>query len=75
MMRVEVNMDEPLRGIIAKYAKDNGVSMPTAYSELMQKGILVSELELNGIELDVSEEDFDTHEIVENFDGLELSEP
>lgn len=73
-MRVEVNMDEPFRGVIAKYAKQNNLSMPSAYNELLEKGVLLSDVELNGIQLETTEEDFEAEALAEQFDELKLVE-
>lgn len=71
MMRVEVNISEPFRGVIAKYAKKNDLSMPSAYGELLEKGVLISDVELNGIQLDTTQSDLDAKLIAEELDDLE----
>jgi hypothetical protein len=74
MMRVEVNMDEPFRGVIAKYAKKNNLSMPSAYAELLEKSVMLSDVELSGIQLQVDEDDFDPDEIAKHFDSLTVED-
>lgn len=53
MMRVEVNMDDSIRGLIAKYADETNMTMPSAYRELMVYGLLVSEVEYPTFKPDV----------------------
>lgn len=73
MMRVEVNMDDSIRGLVAKYAKETDQTMPEAYRELMVKGLVISEVEFPtfnpevGIDddvLDVADMDKDEYELV-----------
>lgn len=45
MMRVEVNMDDSIRGLVAKYAKETDKTMPEAYRELIIHGLAISEVE------------------------------
>lgn len=49
MMRVEVNMDEKFRGYVADYADIQGLSMPTAYRELIEHGLIRSDYELEEV--------------------------
>ena len=46
MMRVEVLMDEPFRGLIAKVAREEGVTMPRAYRILLEEGLESRDYEL-----------------------------
>ena len=45
MMRVEINMDESVRGLVSKYANETDKTMPEAYRELIIYGLLVSEVD------------------------------
>jgi len=38
-MRVEINMDQSFRGIVAKVAEEKGLTMPQAYRYLMERGL------------------------------------
>lgn len=46
MKRVEVNIDEAFRGIVAEYAEKHSLSMPQAYAELLANGILASTFDI-----------------------------
>ena len=62
MMRVEVNIDEPIRGVIAKYARENNLTMPSAYAELLQKGLVVSDVDSSKLKFEVDESDLEVEE-------------
>jgi hypothetical protein len=62
MMRVEVNIDEPIRGAIAKYARENNMTMPSAYAELLQKGLVVSDVDTAKVKLEVDESDLEVED-------------
>jgi len=53
MMRVEINMDDSVRGLVAKYASEKGVTMPEAYKELIMNGLVVSDVEFPTFSPDV----------------------
>jgi hypothetical protein len=57
MMRVEVSIDEPIRGVIAKYARNNNMTMPSAYADLLKKGLVVSDIDTSKMELEIDESD------------------
>jgi len=57
MMRVEVSIHEPIRGVIAKYARNNNMTMPSAYADLLKKGLVVSDIDTSKMELEIDESD------------------
>jgi len=44
-MRVNIDIDEDIREKVRNFAEENGLRMPKAYAELMEKGLEVSETE------------------------------
>lgn len=45
MMRVEINMDESIRGVVSAFATQNNITMPEAYKELIINGLAVSNVD------------------------------
>jgi hypothetical protein len=45
MMRVEINMDDSVRGLVAKYGNEEDKTMPEAYSSLIMYGLIVSSVD------------------------------
>jgi len=54
MMRVEINMDDSIRGLVAKYSNEKGVTMPEAYKDLIIYGLVISDVEFPTFSPDVS---------------------
>jgi len=54
MMRVEINMDDSIRGLVAKYYNEKGVTMPEAYKDLIIYGLVISDVEFSTFSPDVS---------------------
>jgi len=54
MMRVEINMDDSVRGIVAKYASETDKTMPEAYRDLIIQGLVISDVEFPTFSPDVS---------------------
>jgi hypothetical protein len=54
MMRVEINMDDSIRGLVAKYSNEKGVTMPEAYKDLIIYGLVISEVDFPTFSPDVS---------------------
>lgn len=46
MKRVEIDMDESFRGLVSEYSEINDVGMPTAYRELLEHGIIRSDVRI-----------------------------
>lgn len=57
MMRVEISMDETVRGLVSKYASEKGVTMPKAYQELILNGLVISDVEFPTFSPDVDIDD------------------
>ena len=57
MMRVEINIDESVRGLVSKYASEKSVTMPEAYGELVINGLAVSDVEFPTFSPDVPIDD------------------
>jgi len=57
MMRVEINMDDSVRGLVAKYAKETDQTMPEAYRDLMIKGLVISDVDFPTFNPDVDIDD------------------
>lgn len=57
MMRVEINIDEAFRGLVKQYSKEHNITMPSAYAELLHKGIYVSDIDLDDIDLGIDEDE------------------
>jgi len=53
-MRVEINMDDSIRGLVAKYSNEKGVTMPEAYKDLIIYGLVISDVEFPTFSPDVS---------------------
>jgi hypothetical protein len=45
MMRVEVNMNESIRGVVSAFASQKNISMPQAYKRLIVYGLAVSDVD------------------------------
>jgi len=72
-MRVEVNMTDAIRGLVAKYSNETGKTMPESYRDLLVYGLIVSdvdfstfrpETDLNEDLLKIAELDEDEYELV-----------
>ena len=53
MMRVEIDIDDSVRGLVAKYADETDQSMPQAYKELILYGLEISDVEFPTFSPDV----------------------
>jgi len=57
MMRVEINMDDSIRGLVAKYSNEKGVTMPEAYKDLIIYGLVISDVDFPTFSPNVSIDD------------------
>lgn len=46
MMRVEIQMSRSFRGLVDQYAQEKGKTMPEAYRDLLEIGLLVADVEI-----------------------------
>lgn len=53
MMRVEINMDDSIRGLVAKYASESDKTMPEAYKDLIIYGLTISDVDFPTFNPDV----------------------
>lgn len=72
MMRVEISMDDSVRGLVAKYASETDKTMPEAYKDLIINGLVISDVDfptfspdvdINDDALTISHMDDDDYEI------------
>jgi hypothetical protein len=54
MMRVEISMDDSVRGLVAKYASETDKTMPEAYKDLIINGLVISEVDFPTFSPDVN---------------------
>ena len=69
MMRVEVNMNESIRGVVSAFASQREISMPEAYKRLIVCGLAVSDFDSPMFRPDV-----DLNEDILKISGLDESE-
>lgn len=56
-MRVEINIDQPARGLVSKYANVEDKTMPQAYGELLLIGLVASDVSSPAFSPDVDMDD------------------
>lgn len=56
-MRVEVNMDESVRGLVSQYSSEKGITMPEAYKDLIINGLVISEVSFPAFNPEVNIDD------------------
>jgi hypothetical protein len=58
MMRVEINMDESIRGLVSQYSSEKDITMPEAYKDLIINGLVISDVNFPAFnpEVDIDDE-------------------